>query len=126
MTRPEHSSTLCVPEEAGWGGGGRRPGPRPLTVWLRLHIRNLFFFFQAEDGIRDYKVTGVQTCALPILIASSFSPAAASTLPISPKSSAPPALTNSIPASAPPSPTVNPPKQPSPPPSANLDRKSVV
>src|SRR5688500_19188023 len=25
------------------------------------------FFFQAEDGIRDYKVTGVQTCALPIL-----------------------------------------------------------
>src|SRR5205807_6321356 len=24
-------------------------------------------FFQAEDGIRDYKVTGVQTCALPIL-----------------------------------------------------------
>src|SRR5256885_11836805 len=27
-----------------------------------------FFFFQAEDGIRDYKVTGVQTCALPILL----------------------------------------------------------
>src|SRR3989454_10045710 len=26
----------------------------------------VFFFFQAEDGIRDYKVTGVQTCALPI------------------------------------------------------------
>src|SRR6266446_1610095 len=25
-----------------------------------------YFFFQAEDGIRDYKVTGVQTCALPI------------------------------------------------------------
>src|SRR5256885_7190476 len=25
----------------------------------------LAFFFQAEDGIRDYKVTGVQTCALP-------------------------------------------------------------
>ena len=25
------------------------------------------FFFQAEDGIRDYEVTGVQTCALPIL-----------------------------------------------------------
>src|ERR1022692_2561640 len=30
----------------------------------RLDFR--FFFFQAEDGIRDYKVTGVQTCALPI------------------------------------------------------------
>src|SRR5204862_985698 len=26
-----------------------------------------FFFFQAEDGIRDLYVTGVQTCALPIL-----------------------------------------------------------
>ena len=29
---------------------------------------NVVFFFQAEDGIRDYKVTGVQTCALPISI----------------------------------------------------------
>src|SRR5256885_5096089 len=29
-------------------------------------VRFMFFFFQAEDGIRDYKVTGVQTCALPI------------------------------------------------------------
>src|SRR5690606_40207219 len=28
-----------------------------------------FFFFQAEDGIRDFHVTGVQTCALPILTA---------------------------------------------------------
>src|SRR5690606_6500395 len=27
-----------------------------------------FFFFQAEDGIRDFHVTGVQTCALPICI----------------------------------------------------------
>src|SRR5690606_39970497 len=27
---------------------------------------SLFFFFQAEDGIRDFHVTGVQTCALPI------------------------------------------------------------
>src|SRR5690606_41173759 len=26
----------------------------------------VFFFFQAEDGIRDFHVTGVQTCALPI------------------------------------------------------------
>src|SRR5256885_11736594 len=31
-------------------------------------LSGLFFFFQAEDGIRDYKVTGVQTCALPISI----------------------------------------------------------
>src|SRR5256885_9500184 len=29
-------------------------------------VRHSLFFFQAEDGIRDYKVTGVQTCALPI------------------------------------------------------------
>src|SRR3989475_444621 len=29
-----------------------------------------FFFFQAEDGIRDLTVTGVQTCALPILLES--------------------------------------------------------
>src|SRR3989475_2423069 len=28
----------------------------------------LFFFFQAEDGIRDLTVTGVQTCALPIWV----------------------------------------------------------
>src|SRR5438876_9211830 len=29
-------------------------------------MRYVFFFFQAEDGIRDGRVTGVQTCALPI------------------------------------------------------------
>src|SRR5699024_11340904 len=32
----------------------------------------LFFFFQAEDGIRDRNVTGVQTCALPIFTRVSF------------------------------------------------------
>src|SRR6266404_7257641 len=31
-----------------------------------MHMRGRFFFFQAEDGIRDKLVTGVQTCALPI------------------------------------------------------------
>src|SRR6266446_7925241 len=31
-------------------------------------INQVSFFFQAEDGIRGYKVTGVQTCALPISI----------------------------------------------------------
>src|SRR5256885_4772493 len=30
--------------------------------------KGFVFFFQAEDGIRDYKVTGVQTCALPICL----------------------------------------------------------
>src|SRR2546429_931202 len=41
---------------------------------MNFFLRNLtrvafFFFFQAEDGIRDVAVTGVQTCALPIYIA---------------------------------------------------------
>src|SRR5690606_41110652 len=30
------------------------------------NCRSFVFFFQAEDGIRDFHVTGVQTCALPI------------------------------------------------------------
>src|SRR5256885_5138427 len=43
------------------------------TVWRdEAAIGNAFFFFQAEDGIRDYKVTGVQTCALPISTASAL------------------------------------------------------
>src|SRR5690554_891971 len=33
-----------------------------------------FFFFQAEDGIRDADVTGVQTCALPISLSGYFHP----------------------------------------------------
>src|SRR5256886_11832135 len=33
---------------------------------MRVCVCFLFFFFQAEDGIRDLTVTGVQTCALPI------------------------------------------------------------
>src|SRR5256885_13290692 len=36
------------------------------------YVDYMFFFFQAEDGIRDYKVTGVQTCALPICQGESF------------------------------------------------------
>src|ERR1022692_5122960 len=36
---------------------------RPLVL-----ASGMFVFFQAEDGIRDYKVTGVQTCALPISV----------------------------------------------------------
>src|SRR5579863_6438648 len=34
------------------------------TLWK--HVLKRIFFFQAEDGIRDGRVTGVQTCALPI------------------------------------------------------------
>src|SRR5437762_7546351 len=36
-----------------------------LKRWLWSAVA-CFFFFQAEDGIRDTSVTGVQTCALPI------------------------------------------------------------
>src|SRR4051794_41692714 len=41
-----------------------------MTCCLLVSLSGLFiffFFFQAEDGIRDGRVTGVQTCALPIL-----------------------------------------------------------
>src|SRR5437016_1193206 len=34
--------------------------------FLASFVLFFFFFFQAEDGIRDWSVTGVQTCALPI------------------------------------------------------------
>src|SRR5688500_13876193 len=34
--------------------------------FIVIYIISVYFFFQAEDGIRYYKVTGVQTCALPI------------------------------------------------------------
>src|SRR3989441_2143784 len=44
---------------------------------LVQHVCSVFFFFfQAEDGIRDKLVTGVQTCALPISASASFSSAA--------------------------------------------------
>src|SRR2546429_8460810 len=37
-----------------------------MFIMLPLARYYFFFFFQAEDGIRDVAVTGVQTCALPI------------------------------------------------------------
>src|SRR5438093_2286371 len=37
-----------------------------LFFYCFFVFRFFFFFFQAEDGIRDWSVTGVQTCALPI------------------------------------------------------------
>ena len=45
------------------GRGEERGGEVEEGVGLILMV---FFFFQAEDGIRDWSVTGVQTCALPI------------------------------------------------------------
>src|SRR5438445_6517862 len=57
---------------------------RVVAVWRGVGCRRvfrcvrcdtfclIFFFFQAEDGIRDIGVTGVQTCALPISVCSSL------------------------------------------------------
>src|SRR2546421_6797908 len=46
----------------------RTTGTRILIMGLHIFVCSFFsfFFFQAEDGIRDLIVTGVQTCALPI------------------------------------------------------------
>ena len=37
-----------------------------MSVYVFFFFFYFYFFFQAEDGIRDWSVTGVQTCALPI------------------------------------------------------------
>src|SRR5256885_3271047 len=52
------------PHRTGDARRDTRDGQEPVGPSGYAHL--LFFFFQAEDGIRDYKVTGVQTCALPI------------------------------------------------------------
>src|SRR5205823_9745241 len=53
-SRAEPSSTLT--HSARWRSGS-----------VNCRTVTCIFFFQAEDGIRDKLVTGVQTCALPIL-----------------------------------------------------------
>src|SRR5207249_5648127 len=57
---------------------GRSTGIIEVNVHCRSPLRRVIwrFFFQAEDGIRDRNVTGVQTCALPICV---------SGLPLTPK-----------------------------------------
>src|SRR2546429_5779289 len=62
ITRPEHPRRRCLSPKMRM----RRPACSSFLV----------FFFQAEDGIRDVAVTGVQTCALPIYQASPRTPAA--------------------------------------------------
>src|SRR5690606_39533280 len=47
----------------GSSGSSRRGN---LVLLVLSSLRVVVFFFQAEDGIRDFHVTGVQTCALPI------------------------------------------------------------
>src|SRR2546430_8754084 len=57
-----------VRAEYGRGGdtetGSVRESARSAKALRQMVL--IFFFFQAEDGIRDLTVTGVQTCALPI------------------------------------------------------------
>src|SRR3989442_9468529 len=48
--------TSCSANASRWKDAQARDGSAPCV----------FFFFQAEDGIRDWSVTGVQTCAFPI------------------------------------------------------------
>src|SRR2546430_6767905 len=54
----------------------RLDGQNGITSWMgydwyrMFDVGLFFFFFQAEDGIRDLTVTGVQTCALPISLRS--------------------------------------------------------
>src|SRR6266496_2079858 len=60
----------CRPNSGGrdWGGsgwGGSDCGGA-FRAWSHTELALAIFFFQAEDGIRDLYVTGVQTCALPI------------------------------------------------------------
>src|SRR5215203_4902954 len=47
------------------------------TFAFAAFVASRYFFFQAEDGIRDIGVTGVPTCALPILAAAGLAGAAA-------------------------------------------------
>src|SRR5438105_12148847 len=49
-----------------WGIGSRLIITITSLIRCLMNIISTFFFFQAEDGIRDPLVTGVQTCALPI------------------------------------------------------------
>src|SRR6267378_690967 len=54
-------------DERGRCAVGVGEGRAEIARAIRHRARSLRFFFQAEDGIRDLYVTGVQTCALPIL-----------------------------------------------------------
>src|SRR5260370_23855710 len=56
-----------------WRSDIRFPLPRIKLNGLLTFQGCMFFFFQAEDGIRDSSVTGVQTCALPIFNAADLS-----------------------------------------------------
>src|SRR5438552_3658648 len=59
----------AFPELNGWeraGADGCSAGMVDAGFENQKELTKMHFFFQAEDGIRDDLVTGVQTCALPI------------------------------------------------------------
>src|SRR3712207_6680677 len=62
-------------DESNCGGDAFRYF-RDILIYFSVLVKYcvFFFFFQAEDGIRDIGVTGVQTCALPILRNPGISP----------------------------------------------------
>src|SRR5690348_17477674 len=55
---------------------------------MAKRVRIFIFFFQAEDGIRDGRVTGVQTCALPICRKAADVQTAAAPPPVQPAAAA--------------------------------------
>src|SRR5437773_6548759 len=65
-TRSELAITQCTSRTTRATGLSRNRSAVRLRRLSDLQPRLLPFFFQAEDGIRDRDVTGVQTCALPI------------------------------------------------------------
>src|SRR5207247_9727682 len=58
---------ICVRIWLGLVRASAPPAVSSVAFRFGITYRFFFFFFQAEDGIRDPLVTGVQTCALPIL-----------------------------------------------------------
>src|SRR5688572_32490689 len=61
----DRSCMQNVRQLVGWYSSSRA---RSRAQTQRVEKLKMIFFFQAEDGIRDLTVTGVQTCALPIFI----------------------------------------------------------
>src|SRR5262249_59627439 len=59
------TASLRADSRRGYRGSAGGPLRRHPLVGAGRGVCD-FFFFQAEDGIRDWSVTGVQTCALPI------------------------------------------------------------
>src|SRR6516162_9052976 len=58
----QYADSMCACRESRGADAG---APVASGSWrAQSNFFWCFFFFQAEDGIRDYKVTGVQTCAL--------------------------------------------------------------